>query len=80
MITQYFITFIIPLVFSSFVAAIGWFAYEEIGAVVAGITAFVISATWSHFAVITTDVRRSVKSKSDPRRAAAMTRLIAKRA
>lgn len=80
MIAQYFITFIIPLVFSSLVAAFGWFAYEEIGAVVAGVISFVLSATWSYFAVMTTRVSRKAKPSKYPRRAATQVRLVAKRA
>lgn len=80
MIAQYFITFVIPLVFSSLVAAFGWFAYEEIGALVAGVTSFVLSATWSHFAVMTTRADRKAKSSNNPRRAVAQVRLMTKRA
>jgi hypothetical protein len=71
MITQYFITLVIPLVFSSFIAAFGWFAYEEMGAVVSGVLTFLITATWSNFAVISAQSHRRVKSLKNTRRATA---------
>lgn len=80
MIAQYFITFVIPLVFSSLVAAFGWFAYEEIGAVISGVISFILSASWSHFAVMTTRVDREPKARKYPRRTATQVRLVTKRA
>ncbi|MEZ0233200.1 MAG: hypothetical protein ACAH12_10205 [Methylophilaceae bacterium] len=47
MVVEYFIKIVIPIVFSAFVAAFGWFAYEIEGAVVAGVSSLVISAIWT---------------------------------
>jgi hypothetical protein len=80
MITQYFITFVIPLVFSSLVAAFGWFAYEEIGAIAAGVTSFLLSATWSNFAVISARLNPNSTPSNNRRRVEAQISLTAKRA
>lgn len=49
MVVEYFIKIVIPVVFASFVAMIGWFAGEEIGAMVAGGVALAVSIAWTSY-------------------------------
>ena len=53
MLVHYFIKFVIPTVFAAFVAAIGWFAFEYQGAVIGGVSAFVIAIIWSFYSWFT---------------------------
>lgn len=67
MIAQYFIKVVIPLVFSTLLAGFGWFAHEEIGSVVAGISGLVVSAIWTCYSWIT-GTSQAGRAEIDPRR------------
>lgn len=53
MLVPYFIKIVIPTVFACFVAVLGWFAFEYQGAVIGGVTAFVIAILWSFYSWFT---------------------------
>jgi hypothetical protein len=53
MLAHYFIKVVIPTVFASFVAALGWFAFAYEGAVIGGVSAFVIAIVWSFYSWFT---------------------------
>ncbi|MCB5184833.1 hypothetical protein LG201_06415 [Methylobacillus gramineus] len=49
MVVEYFIKIVIPVVFSTLVAMIGWFADEMAGALIAGGSALAVSAGWTSY-------------------------------
>lgn len=49
MIVEYFIKIVIPVVFASFVAMIGWFADEKLGAMIAGGSSLAVSIGWTSY-------------------------------
>lgn len=53
MLVHYFIKVVIPTVFACFVAALGWFAFEYQGAIIGGVSAFVIAMVWSFYSWFT---------------------------
>ena len=53
MLVHYFIKVVIPTVFACLVAALGWFAFEYQGAIIGGISAFVIAIVWSFYSWFT---------------------------
>lgn len=53
MLAHYFIKVVIPTVFATFVAAFGWFAFEYQGAVLGGVSAFVLAIVWSFYSSFT---------------------------
>ncbi len=53
MLVQYFIKVVIPTVFACYVAALGWFAFAYEGAVIGGVSAFVIAMAWSFYSWFT---------------------------
>lgn len=53
MLVHYFIKAVIPAVFAAFVAAFGWFAFAYEGAVIGGVSAYVIALVWSFYSWFT---------------------------
>lgn len=53
MLVHYFIKAVIPAVFAAFVAAFGWFAFAYEGAVIGGVSAYVIAIIWSFYSLFT---------------------------
>ena len=53
MLAHYFIKAVIPAVFAVFVAAFGWFAFAYEGAVIGGLSAYVIALVWSFYSWFT---------------------------
>ena len=53
MLVHYFIKVVIQTVFASFVAAFGWFAFAYEGAVIGGVSAFVLAVVWSFYSWFT---------------------------
>lgn len=49
MVVEYFIKIVIPVVFASFVAVIGWFAGEKLGAMIAGGTSLAVAIGWTSY-------------------------------
>ncbi|MCB5191653.1 hypothetical protein LG198_13020 [Methylobacillus arboreus] len=49
MVVEYFIKIVIPVVFASFVAMIGWFVGEKQGAMVAGGVSLAVSIGWTSY-------------------------------
>ena len=53
MLVHYFIKVVIPTVFACLVAALGWFAFEYQGAIIGGVSAFIIAIVWSFYSWFT---------------------------
>ncbi|ABE49103.1 MULTISPECIES: hypothetical protein [Methylobacillus] len=49
MVVEYFIKIVIPVVFASFVAMIGWFVGEKPGAMIAGGASLALSFGWTSY-------------------------------